>query len=261
MSTRSRVRRLAVAVAAAVLVLAPAGAASAVAAGETEVVIVHGVPGLEVDILVNGAPTLFNVNFGAVTTVTLPSGTYDIALRGSDDDDIIIAKSFTLAPRTSVTLAAHLKADGSPTLAAYGNQNSGTGIQPFHLAAFGPVDILAGGAAALSGVTNGQTARIDVPGGTTVPGVGIAVPGSKEAALPVGDVTVPANTLVLAYAIGSGDGGSLRVVTAAVGVHTPSSVPSGSAGLASNGLPALVVALMALGALGIAAPAMAMRRR
>jgi hypothetical protein len=246
MSLRLRARRAVVALAAATLVILPATAASAAGAGETEVVIVHGVPNLTVDILVNGAPALTSVDFGDVAKVILPSATYkvDIVAAGTTGP-AVLSGSFALKSRTSVTLAAHLKADGSPTLAAYVNQRGATGIQPFHLAAFPAVDILAGGSTALSGVTNGVTARIDVPGGTTVNAVGIAAAGSTTAALPIGDVTVPEGVLVLAYAIG--DASTLRVVTEVIPViPTPTGVPSGEGGLAEPMAP-FVALLLAVG--------------
>lgn len=243
MSTRQRVRRAAVVLAAASLALLPATAASAAGAGETEVVIVHGVPDLTVDILVNGAPALTSVDFGDIAKVILPSATYkvDIVAAGTTGP-AVLSGSFTLPSRTSVTLAAHLKADGSPTLAAYVNQRGATGIQPFHLAAFPAVDVLAGGGTALKNVTNGVTARIDVPGGVTVNEVGLAAAGSTTAALPIGDVTVPEGVLVLAYAIG--DAETLRVVTEVIPVlPTPAGVPSGEGALADPMAPAVAVLL------------------
>jgi hypothetical protein len=259
MQVLPRLRRAAAAAATVALVLAPSSVAAAAGAGQTEVVVVHGVPNLAVDILLNGEVALANVNYGEIAKVTLPSGSYLVTVAATGTTTPVLEDTFVLPQRTSLTLAAHLDAAGAPKLAGYVNERGATGIQPFHLAAFGAVDILAGGSAVLSGVTNSQTARIDVPGGTTVPNVGIAPAGSTTAAVSLGNVTVPANTLVLAYAIGDGD--NLSVITTTVAVTTPAGVPAGSAGLASTGLDGSVLALlMVLGLLTLAAPALAARR-
>jgi len=261
--SRARLRRLAVTAAVAALVALPVAPAAAAGPGETEVVIVHGVPGLKVDVLVDGATALRKFEFGGIQQVTLPSATYRVEIiESGTTGPVLLGGNFTLPSGGSVTLAAHLKADGSPTLAAYVNQRSATGIQPFHLAQFGAVDILAGGAVALKGVTNGQTARIDVPANTPIPGVGVAATGSGTAAIDLGIVEVPPSTLVLAYAIGSAADGSLTVVTSSVatGGAVPTGVPSGLApSVPTSAL--LVAALAALAALGSVVPAYAARRR
>ncbi|MEX0868760.1 MAG: hypothetical protein WD011_03725, partial [Nitriliruptoraceae bacterium] len=136
----------------------------------------------------------------------LPAGDYTLAVAAAGTTDAVLELDATLTAGTSVTVAAYLDPNGVPQLRAFVNENDASGIQPFHLANFGAVDILAGGDVALAGVTNGQTARIDVEGGTTVSNVGIAAAGSGTSAIALGDVTVPAGTLVLAYAIGPDEG-------------------------------------------------------
>jgi hypothetical protein len=256
-----RTKKLLTGVAAAALALLPLNAA--VADTGAEVVIVHGVPGLEVDVLVNGAAALRNVNFGDTVVTTLPAGNYTLAVAAPGSTTPILSLDATLVDGLSVTVAAHLNASGAPILAAYQNQNRATGIQPFHLANFGAVDILSGSTAVLAGVTNGQTARIDVAGGTTVSAVGIGAAGTGTAALSLGDVTVPNQRLILAYAIGPNVGESLpTVVTVVIGaLGEPHSIPSGSAGLADSGLPLGLFAVMLFGGLMLAAPALASRRQ
>jgi hypothetical protein len=277
-----------VALLAAALVVFPATAAMADSHDEAEVVVVHGVPGLEVDVLVDGAPAIESFNFGDTAVTSLPAGDYELTVAAAGTTDAVLTLDATLTAGSSVTVAAYLQEGGEPTLAAFGNETDGTGIQPFHLADFGAVSIIAGGEIALDDVTNGVTARVDVPGGTTVPGVGIGVAGSTDAAIDLGDVTVPEGQLVLAYAIGPDEGAELpTVVTEVVAASTadddgtdtdtdtdadsdsdddadaaPTAVHSGTGGLAADaGLPLAVTALMALGALGLAVPAVASARR
>ena len=68
------------------LALVPAAAASAQSA-DGQVVVVHGVPDLTVDVYVNGDLTLENFEFGTVAgPLTLPAGTYDLEIYPADAD-------------------------------------------------------------------------------------------------------------------------------------------------------------------------------
>jgi hypothetical protein len=291
--------------AAAVAALAVVPTAAFAQDGDAEVVAVHGIPQSVFDTL--GADStavdvyaadsydepLTTFEFEDTGTLEVPAGTYtlEVYASGADpeaEDPVLELADAELAGGSSTSVVAHLDADGNPVLAAYGNQTDGTGIQAFHTAQFGPVDIYADGEVALAGVANGDTARVDVPGGTTVPGVGIA-PEGGDVALEVGDVEVPDSTLVLAYAIGSADDDSLTVTTATVaaaagddgdddaatdddaddgaadddaeegdtdedGVPVPSRVDAGSGGAADTGLSGGVLALMMVGGLLVATP-------
>lgn len=273
-------RFLTVALAATALAALPLAAASA-DSHEAEVVVVHGVPELEVDVWVDDTRAIEGFSFGEVTVTSLPAGDYTLAVSAAGDDEPVLTLDASLQGGTSVTVAAFLDADGNPTMEAFANETDGTGIQPFHLAAFGPVAIVAGGEALIDDVPNGVTARIDVPGGTTVEGVGIAAAGSTDLAIELGDVTVPEDTLLLAYAIGPDAGEELPTVVvqdvAAASADSadsdddaddssegdaPTAVHSGTGGFAAEtGMPALVIGLMMLGALALAAPAVASARR
>jgi hypothetical protein len=293
-------KRIIAAAAAAALAMIPA---TAMAQDSTaEVVAVHGIPqsifdtlgadSTAVDVYVAGSydDPLLTFEFGDVEALEVPAGAYDLEVyaAGADTagDPVLSLSTPSLSAGMSASVVAHLTADGSPTLAAYVNENDGTGIQVFHTAEFGPVDIYAGGEVVLPGVANGDTARIDLDGGSTAPEVGIA-PADGDVAIPLGDIDVPEDTLVLAYAIGSAEDESLTVVTGTTAVAAaadddtdtdtgtdtdtdddaddaeaaPTAVHSGTGGLAADGMPMWVVGLMALGALGLTAPAVATARK
>ncbi len=254
-------RRMFIGLAAALLAL-PATAAFA-SNHTAEVVVVHGVPGLDVDVLVNGEAAIEDFSFADDPVVTqLDAGRYTLAVAAPGSTEAILELDANLTAGSSVTVAAYLDTNGDPQLRAFANETGATGIQPFHLANFGAVDILAGDTAVLEGVTNGQTARIDLDGGTTVDDVGIGAAGSGTAAIELGNVTVPADTLVLAYAIGPDAGDDLpTVVVATVGVSAHADqIPSGTGGTA-GALPAGVLVAMLIGMALIAAPAVATARR
>lgn len=240
-----------------------------------EVVAVHGVPpetfaslGVDstaVDIYVNDDLLLDGVEFGqSAVTSGLDEAEYtvDIRVAGSEaDSDPLLTLGPAALENGSYSIVAHLDTDGAPVLNAYGNDTSeGAGIQPFHTANFGAVDILAGGDAVLEGVTNGNTAVI-ATGAGEVPDVGIAAAGSDEAALSLGAVDVPEGTVVLAYAVGQlppaedDDADETEEMEAPEEEHSP-----GEAGLASTALPTWMIALMALGALALATPVVARKR-
>jgi hypothetical protein len=226
-----------------------------------QVVIVHGVPDLEVDILVNGEPAdgLTGVNFTDIAVVDLPADTYEIAVAPAGTTDAAIGPvDVTVEDGVSYSIVAHLDEDGAPTATIEANvTDEGAGIQVFHTAAFGPVDILPTEATGLEGVTNGQTAFV-ATGAGDVEGVGVAAAGESEAALDLGTVTVPEDTSVLAYAIGALPDDA---EDDADETEAPTHVDSGTGGLAASGLPVWAAGLMALGALGLAVPAVATARR
>ena len=245
-----RSKTFATGVAAATLALLPLTAAAAQEAVGAEIVVVHGVPGLEVDVLVDGTAAITGFEFGDVVKTTLPAGDYTFAVAATGTTTPILTTDATLGAGLSATIAAYLDTNGTPLLKAFVNENGASGIQPFHLADFGAVDILSGTTTVLGPVTNGQTARIDVPGGTTVADVGIgAAPAGGTAALELGDVTVARNQLVLVYAIGPDTGATLpTVVTSSTNVGGLQVIPSGEGGQTAA-LPLVALAVAALGGL------------
>ena len=250
-----RSKRIATGVAAAALALLPiAAAAAAEHGGQAEIIVVHGVPGLEVDVLVDGTAAITGFEFGDVAKKALPAGDYIFAVAATGTTDAILTLEASLGAGLSATIAAFLDANGDPQLRAFVNENGASGIQPFHLANFGAVDILSGTTTVLGPVTNGQTARIDVDGGTTVSAVGIGAAGSGTAAIALGDVTVSTNELVLAYAIGPNTGEALpTVVTASTNVGGVQIIPSGTGGQVAM-LPMALLAVALLGSVMLVAP-------
>lgn len=255
-------KKLFAAIAAAALAVIPATAALADGHLAAEVTIVHGVPGADgVNILANGDALLEGVNFTDVATTEVPAGTYSIAVSTSDsvDDAVIGPVDLPFAEGGKYAVVAHLDADGNPTASLF-DVNNAEGISAFHAAAFPAVAIVAGGEIAADDLTNGNAAQLDLEAGTELPEVGVAAAGTTEIALAAGDVTIPEGQRVLAFAVGTPDDESLQLVTTVVDVM-PTMVDSGTGGLLETGLPMWVAALMVIGALGIAAPAVASARR
>jgi hypothetical protein len=238
--------------------------------GEGQVIVVHGVPGLAVDIYVNGDLTFENSEFGDVFgPLALPAADYDIEIyaTGADpdtDDPALSAMGVTLPAGAVATIAAYLEEGGAPTLGVFVENSSATAagqarVTARHLADFGAVDILANDGAVFEGVTNGEGADIDVPADTY--NIKITAAGDPGTVAFDADVPLAAGTNLIAYAIGSVGEGTFQVATAAITglAQPPAGVPTGEAGLASTNL-VLPFALALLAAVALGGSVVAARR-
>jgi hypothetical protein len=263
-----RTRSLIVGAIAAGALLAPTAALAQDGAGT--VTVLHGVPGLTVDVYVNGDLTLEDFEPGTVTDpLELPAGDYDIAIRPADaeaDSDPAISGSATLPAGANASIIAHLTEGGDPTLGVFVNDTSNTaagearlGVR--HTAAAPAVDIAANGDVVAEGLTNPDEAVLDVPAATYSAEVRLA--GTTDAVLGPADLTLSEGTATYVYAIGSAEDGSLDLLVQTVsGLHSaPEGVPAGDAGLADTSATATVTALAALGTLALAGAAVSRRRR
>jgi hypothetical protein len=262
-------KTLTAALAAAALAVIPATAAMADSHETAQVSVVHGVPDLDVDVFADGEALLEGFSFTDIVTTDLPAGTYSIAVAPAGDgvDAAVLGPiDVTVEAGNNYAIAAHLDADGGPTATVFA-VNDAEGISAFHTAAFPAVAIVAGGDIAADDLTNGNAAQLDLEAGTELPGVGVAAAGSTDIALEAGDVTIPEGQRILAFAVGTPDDESLQLVTEVIDVSAagdtpaPDAVDAGTGGALNTGLPMWVAALMALGALGLAAPAAATARR
>lgn len=222
--------------------------------------VVHGVPGLTVDVYANGAydaPLLTDFEFGGVAgPLELPAATYDIEIyaAGADADatDPALTKSVELPAGVSATIVAHLDADGAPLISVLVDDISaiaaGEGrVTARHLAAAPAVDIWAGDAPLFTGVPNGAEGVADVPTGTYP--VQIVPAGATVPVVFAADVEIPEGTNVIVHAIGSLADESFTVAVFAIdGLHSnPSGVPAGNSGTAA----ALTFIPLAMGVLGL----------
>lgn len=94
--------------------------------------VLHGVPGLTVDVYVNGALQIDDFTPGTLNPpLTLPAGTYTVAIvAGTDTDDsnpVIGPIPLPLAAGMNYTAVAHLDATGGPTATLFTNDTSPAG--------------------------------------------------------------------------------------------------------------------------------------
>jgi hypothetical protein len=156
-STRTALARSAVAVTLAAAAAVAVSAAPAAAQEKGTVYVVHGVPGLTVDVYVNGKVTLSSFKPTAVAgPLSLDAGSYKIDIRAAGAPATAapaISKSVSLPAGANVSLVAHLNANGTPALTPFVNPVDGSlaadraRLVVRHTAAAPAVDVLAGAAA------------------------------------------------------------------------------------------------------------------
>jgi hypothetical protein len=224
--------------------LAPAQAAE----GDAKLSVLHGVPGLTVDVYVNNKLTLDNFKPGDLAgPLELAPGTYTVAITASDAADAskpaIGPVDLKLDASKNYTVAAHLGADGKPTATLFTNDIStiaaGSGrLTVRHVAAAPAVDVLAGGAVAVSNLVNPKESILTLPAGTI--SAAVAATGTTAPVIGPADVNVAEGTNTIVYAWGSlADKNLALAVQTISGLHSnPSGIPAGEAGLVATNRPA-----------------------
>ena len=196
----------------AALVTVPAGAVS-----NSDVYVLHGIPGVAVDVYVNGDLTLDSFQPEDVAgPLSLPAGNYDIdifaeaaspaASSGARSDVAVIDVTAPVPAGESVSIIAHLDAAGTPTISAFVNDLSDTArnegrVTIRHTAQAPAVDIVAGGAAVapFTNIVNGEERVADLPVGNYATGIAGATTTTVLFDAPV---TATAGSNLVVYAIG-----------------------------------------------------------
>jgi len=247
------------------LVAASAGLAIPVSAQEdgAQLSVLHGVPGLTVDVYVNGDLTLDDFTPGTLAgPLDLPAGTYSVALTAadaSDDSEPVLGPiDLPLEAGGNYTAAAFLDADGDATAKLFTNDTSAAGagegkVTVRHTAANAEgVEIVANGETSLGTFNNGDelgpvalpaaTYSVEILAGDTV------VPPTPA------DVPVNEGENTIVYAWGDAADGEVQIAvqTVALGHSAPSGVPGGESGAAAGTIPGWIFAAAGLGIVGIA---------
>jgi hypothetical protein len=255
----------AVAIGLTVMFAAPAGAQS----GDAKVVVVHGIPDTPVDVYVNDALTLDDFQFGTVTDpLSLPAGEYQLDVRAANAEATaapLLEASATLTAGADVSIVAHLKADGSPTITPFVNDVSPTAagkgrLVVRHTAAAPAVDVLAGGAVVFANLANPNEAKADLDAATV--SATVALTGTTAPVIGPADVPVVEGQETIVYAVGSAEANNLSVLVQTIGgLHSsPDSVDTGDSGLAAEGSSSQPLVL-GLGAVALIGSALVVQRR
>jgi hypothetical protein len=235
-------------------------APSSAASNTSDVSILHGVPGLTVDVYANGNKLLSDFKPGTLTDpVKLPAGTYDLRVfgagKGPTGTPAIEAKGVKVPSGANITLVAHLDAAGKPELTPYVNDVTKiaagkTRLTVRHDAAAPAVDVRAGGTPVFTNLTNPGEAKADIPAGTIKADVTLA--GTPTVAIGPADLALKEGTNTIVYAWGSAADKNLKLAVQTIsGLHSmPGGVPSGTGGLINDGLPTPLIAITVLAAGG-----------
>jgi len=248
-------------VAAFVLALAPAAAAQSEGG---QVSVIHGIPGLTVDVFVNGDETLPGFEPGDVAgPLELPAGDYELAIApaGEGIDAAVLEGTATVTDGLNASIVAHLTEDGDPTISIFVNDTSEIAggesrLVVRHTAAAPTVDILlADGTALFAGVSNPQEGQADVPAGSYDVEISPAGAGVDGSVFSAPGVELAEGTARIVYATGDLAGGSFGLVIQDItGLHTaPDTVNTG--GELAGGPATWLIALMGIALVGGAAAA------
>ncbi len=239
----------AAAIAAAMALAGPANAAE----GDAQLSVLHGVPGLTVDVWVNGDRTLDDFTPGSLAgPLALPAGAYQIAITAADAADasaaVIGPVSVNLAANGNYTAVANLDAAGKPTANLFTNDVSriaaGKGkLTVRHTAAAPAVDVLAGGSAVVTNLSNPNEQTLTLDPGTV--SATVAATGTTAPVIGPADVTIAEGTHTIVYAWGSLADKNLQLAVQTIpGLHSaPGSVPGARDGSADAGPAAPTLAL------------------
>jgi len=200
--------------------------ASPAAAADASLNVVHAIPGVDVDVCVNGGVAIADFNPGEVVTgVPLPAGSYDvkIVVAGDtcDDTAVLQADGVELESGKNYTAIAHLEEDGTPTIGLFTNnvkplEKGQARLTVRHAAAAPAVDVWANGSVLLQDVTNGASATMRVP--TGVYAAWVSLPGDFAPVIGPEVLKLQNGTAYQVYAWGSGAAGyDLAVVAVPVG--------------------------------------------
>ncbi len=255
------------------LALAPVAVAvpASSATGQALVTVVHGIPDTNVDVYVDGAKALSDFAFKTVTDpIPLPAGDHAVAVREAGDPasaDPILEATATLSPGDNATIVANLTADGAPALTPFANPTTAVPgdmgrLVVRHTAAAPAVDVLAGGSAVISDLTNPNEKSLMVPAGTVE--ASVAAAGTTDPVIGPLPIELAGGSTTIVYAVGSLTDGNLTAVTQTYdnASASPSGVAAGTGGQAGDGAtPTLAIGLVAGGVLLVAASTVRSRRR
>jgi hypothetical protein len=255
-------RAVAAATPVAALTLIAAGPAAA-SSSQAQLSVLHGVPGVTVDVYVDGERTLDDFAPGDLAgPLPLPAGSYSVAITASDAADdsspVIGPVDLSLEAGGNYTAVAYLGTDGEPTAGLFPNDVSATAagegrVTVRHVANAPEVTISADGSD-LGNIANAQGQQeisTDVPADTYAVAV---TPASGGDAVFETDLAVQEGVSTIVYAWGdiTASPSTFAVATQTIdGLHSaPSGVPAGEAGLAGTSSSTWLAALAGVGVVG-----------
>ena len=242
-------------------ILTASGAAEA-QSGDAALTVVHGVPGVTVDVCADGKAAISGFTFNSQKSLSLPAGTYSLGIVKSGQSctsaNYLTSASATLSSGENASVIAYLNSSGKPALGLYQNSlaavPSGQGrLVLSHNADAPAVKVTAGGTTLASSLAPGNQAAVTVPA-KTYSGVDVAPASGGAAALSGASVPVKAGADTIVYVVGSASAKYSAIVQTVSLSGMPGMVVTGTSPAATHhGLPTgLFAALLAVAAAGVA---------
>lgn len=244
-------------------------------APEARIHLLHGIPGVDVDVEAGGEAVFEGFEFGDTQDLSALAGQTltGVQVKVAGTDDVAIdAGDIALPASGNHTVIAHLDAEGTPSLAVFTNDTSaiaaGQGrLTVRHAAAAPAVDVLAGGAPAFTNVANGAEGSADLPAGTISASV-VPTGATEPVVIGPADLAIEDGSSLIVYAVGSLEDSTLTVLTESItglgtapaAIQTGNSPVSDAAGGWSAATIAALAALMAAGTVGVRRLAVARTR-
>jgi len=197
-------------------------ATPASAQDNTRIILIHGIPGVDVDILANGEPVAEEFGFGDRIDLSDLAGETleELTVLVAGSDAVAIDAGDVLLPDAgNTTVLAHLDEDGDPTLTLFSNDTNaiaaGEGRLTFrHAAAAGPVDIKIDDATASRGLDNAREIAADLRArDVAVEVLAFSEDGGETVIIPEQDVPVTEGESIVVYVVGSPGDDSVTVLT------------------------------------------------
>lgn len=216
------IRIVALAAASVALLALPASAQE-----DARIHLIHGIPGVPVDVLVDGSPVISGFQPGDIEDISAFAGqtltNLQVTAEGDPGTVLIDAGDTDLPASGNFSIIAHWEEGKTPTLGVFPNDTSETAagegrLTVRHTADAPAVDVLAGGSPVIEGLENPNEEILDLPVGTV--SAAVAVAGSTDPVIGPADITIEEGTNLIVYAVGSasGDPAGLELLTESITV-------------------------------------------
>lgn len=222
--------------------LAPAAAS---APAKARVTVVQAVPGVEVDVAIDGREVRQDAAVGTVLgPIGLTPGRHELSFT-DESGAVQVTSMLTVEPGSTSDVVLHQPAAvaGEPVVSSYPIPLDAIApdkarVLIAHTATVAPADVVVDGAVVFDNIANGEFADAEVPSGSHE----VALLPTGQTANPILgplEVTLPERTVTVVYAYGSPANGSMDVIArtqrlASDGSRAPRVIDTGSAGLAAD---------------------------
>lgn len=211
-------KRIITGIAAIAALAATAFAPGAVSAqDETQITLLHGIPGSPVDVSVDGDIVVANFTPGSVADLSAFAGDTlaNVNVLAAGTDTVVIGPIAALEVPASGnwTIVAHLDAAGTAILTPFENDVSpvpaGQGrLTVRHTAFAPPIDLIVGDDRPIENAANGASATLLLPVGP-ITGAMVA-PTGEDGVIEVPTIDIAADTNVIVYVVGSLDDSTIE---------------------------------------------------